>query len=267
MRYRESSDIKKRLKHREDMFLRRLFGMLAKMAKLDGRVDAWEVHAAEKALERFPRAAARRKFCIRAFNEAKDGQIPLAKLAWDFAHNWATSEDCLAVYGILWDIACAKGVLKPIHKDYLECLCRFLKLPESYFGIYYRRRQGQFREWTAQDERKTQEEKRSRDEQSRDSDYQKRMWEWFRRYSQEASCDNSYKTHHRHPLQAEYDLLGCAPDSSDEIVKSAYRKTAKACHPDLLRARGLSESQIALATSKMAKINAAWEKIRKERGM
>ena len=29
-------DIKKRLKQREDMFLRRLFGMLAKMAKADG---------------------------------------------------------------------------------------------------------------------------------------------------------------------------------------------------------------------------------------
>ena len=35
------SDIKKRLKQREDMFLRRLFGMLAKMAKADGKVDAW----------------------------------------------------------------------------------------------------------------------------------------------------------------------------------------------------------------------------------
>ena len=33
-------DIKKRLKQREDMFLRRLFGMLAKMAKADGKVDA-----------------------------------------------------------------------------------------------------------------------------------------------------------------------------------------------------------------------------------
>lgn len=32
--------IKKRLKQREDMFLRRLFGMLAKMAKVDGKVDA-----------------------------------------------------------------------------------------------------------------------------------------------------------------------------------------------------------------------------------
>lgn len=33
-------DIKKRLKRCEDMFLRRLFGMLAKMAKADGKVDA-----------------------------------------------------------------------------------------------------------------------------------------------------------------------------------------------------------------------------------
>ena len=31
-------DIKKRLRQREDMFLRRLFGMLAKMAKADGKV-------------------------------------------------------------------------------------------------------------------------------------------------------------------------------------------------------------------------------------
>ena len=34
--------IKKRLRQREDMFLRRLFGMLAKMARSDGKVDAWE---------------------------------------------------------------------------------------------------------------------------------------------------------------------------------------------------------------------------------
>ena len=33
-------DINKRLRQREDMFLRPLFGMLAKMAKADGQVDA-----------------------------------------------------------------------------------------------------------------------------------------------------------------------------------------------------------------------------------
>ena len=35
------SAIKKRLKQREDMFLQRLMGMLAKMAKTDGEADAW----------------------------------------------------------------------------------------------------------------------------------------------------------------------------------------------------------------------------------
>ena len=61
MRFRDTDEIKRRIKHREDMFLRRLFGMLAKMAKADQKVDAWEVHAAEKAFEKFPRAAARRR--------------------------------------------------------------------------------------------------------------------------------------------------------------------------------------------------------------
>ena len=32
--------IKKRLRQRENMFLRRLMGMLVKMAKADGKVDA-----------------------------------------------------------------------------------------------------------------------------------------------------------------------------------------------------------------------------------
>ena len=37
-----NNDIKKRVKQREDMFLRRLMGMLTKMAKADGKVDAWD---------------------------------------------------------------------------------------------------------------------------------------------------------------------------------------------------------------------------------
>ena len=36
-----NDDIKKRLKQREDMFLRRLMGMLAKMSKADGKIDEW----------------------------------------------------------------------------------------------------------------------------------------------------------------------------------------------------------------------------------
>lgn len=238
-----TDEIKKRVKRREEMFLLRLFGMLAKMAKADGKVDAWEAHAAEKAFERFPRAAARRKFCIRVFNEAKNSRISLAKMAWEFANKWASPEDCLAVYEILWDIACSTGVLRPVHKCYLECLCRFLHLPESYFDIYYRKRHGEFREWTEEDEKRVRE----------------------ARYRAEAAREE--KAHRTSLFQAEYNLLGCSPDASDEELKSAYRAAAKKYHPDLMRARGCSESSISAATVMMAKINAAWEKIKRERGL
>ena len=35
-------DIKKRVKQLEDMFLRRLMGILEKMAKAEGKEDAWD---------------------------------------------------------------------------------------------------------------------------------------------------------------------------------------------------------------------------------
>ena len=105
----KNDSINKRIKHREDMFLRRLFGILARMAKIDGKVDAWEAHAAEGAFARFPRATARRKFCASVFNSAKNGRTPLRDLAAEFEREWANPEDCLALYELLWDIACAKG--------------------------------------------------------------------------------------------------------------------------------------------------------------
>lgn len=288
----EGFELKRRLKHREDMFLRRLFAILAMMAKADRKVDAWEAHAAERAFERFPRAAARRKFCVRVFNVSKNARKSLFRLAWEFANKWATPEDCLAVYELLWDIACSTGILKPIHKSNLEGICRYLNLPESYFGIYYRKRSGTFREWTEADEkrerderlrrdaqkcaqdrqraeaRRREEERRQAEEAAREAEarreYQKRAREWFYRHFRDAPPPRSKP---ESALRKEYELLGCACDASDDAVRLAYRMAAKKYHPDLLRANGYPESLIQKATVKMAQINAAWEKIRKERNI
>lgn len=130
----------------EDMFLRRLFGILARMAKVDGKVDAWEVHAVEGAFVRFPRAGARRKFCVSIFNSSKNGRTPLRSLAADFEKEWATPEDCLALYELLWDVACAKGVLKPSHKNALRDLCVPFGLLPNYFIPFFRWRSSSFRE-------------------------------------------------------------------------------------------------------------------------
>jgi len=69
------------------------------------------------------------------------------------------------------------------------------------------------------------------------------------------------------PPDAAYAVLGASPYDSDEALRRKYRELAKRNHPDVLRARGLSESQVAAATERMSRINAAWAAIRNERGI
>lgn len=69
------------------------------------------------------------------------------------------------------------------------------------------------------------------------------------------------------PLADAYRTLGVKPSASDEEVKHAYREKAKSCHPDVLRSQGASDRKVAEATEKMAKVNAAWTAISKERNI
>ena len=62
-----------------------------------------------------------------------------------------------------------------------------------------------------------------------------------------------------------YDILGVSPDAPDEEVKRAYRGKVKHLHPDALRSKGLPDEVIATVNDQMARINAAWEAIKRER--
>ena len=239
------------------MFLRRLFGILARMAKIDGKVDAWEAHAAEGAFARFPRAGARRKFCAGVFNTAKNGRTPIERLAAEFAAKWAIPEECLAVYELLWDIACAKGVLKPSHKNALRALCVPLGLPSNYFTFFYRRRSASFREV---EEEETRHENGAH--KSRKSGRKQRRTDQDRRSEKRRQPPPPPP---KTPLQEAYELLGCRSSDSDDVLRRAYRAAAKRHHPDMMRARGHSERQVREASEMMSRINAAWETICAER--
>lgn len=63
-----------------------------------------------------------------------------------------------------------------------------------------------------------------------------------------------------------YAVLGVARDAPIEAVKTAWRKLSRQFHPDMLMAKGLSADQVAMATRKMAEINAAYDRILAERG-
>ncbi|WP_448191165.1 TerB family tellurite resistance protein [Azospirillum sp. sgz301742] len=62
-----------------------------------------------------------------------------------------------------------------------------------------------------------------------------------------------------------YAVLGVARDADDDAVRTAYRRLVQEHHPDRLMAQGLPQEFLDLATEKMAAINAAYTRIRKER--
>lgn len=64
-----------------------------------------------------------------------------------------------------------------------------------------------------------------------------------------------------------YKVLGVSRETTDDEIKTAYRKLLVVNHPDKLMAQGLPQEFIDLANEKMAAINAAYDAIKKQRGM
>ena len=62
-----------------------------------------------------------------------------------------------------------------------------------------------------------------------------------------------------------YDILGVPRDASDEEVKRAYREKVKHLHPDTLRGKDLPAEVLETVGKEMARVNAAWTSIKRER--
>ncbi len=64
-----------------------------------------------------------------------------------------------------------------------------------------------------------------------------------------------------------YAVLGAARSATDEELKRAWLRLMRENHPDSLAARGVPPEFIARAGDKVARINAAWDRIKRERGL
>ena len=69
------------------------------------------------------------------------------------------------------------------------------------------------------------------------------------------------------PTDDAYAVLGVARTASDDEVRAAWKALVRANHPDSLASRGVPKEFIASATDKVAGINAAWDRIKRERGI
>lgn len=64
-----------------------------------------------------------------------------------------------------------------------------------------------------------------------------------------------------------YAVLGLVQSSSEVEIKRAYRKLTRENHPDRLIAQGVPTELVELANEKMAAINAAYDRIARDRGL
>jgi len=64
-----------------------------------------------------------------------------------------------------------------------------------------------------------------------------------------------------------YAMLGLPRDATDEQVRATWKRLMREHHPDSMTARGLPAEMVRRATGKVADINAAWDRIKRERGI
>ena len=64
-----------------------------------------------------------------------------------------------------------------------------------------------------------------------------------------------------------YATLGVSRSTSNEELHDTWKRLMRENHPDILASRGVPAEFIARASDKVARINAAWDRIKRERGL
>jgi DnaJ like chaperone protein len=83
--------------------------------------------------------------------------------------------------------------------------------------------------------------------------------------------DRAFGEAPRRPTRVEEDdpylELGLTRAASGEQLRATWKRLMRENHPDSLASRGVPADFIARASSKVARINAAWDRIKRERGL
>lgn len=64
-----------------------------------------------------------------------------------------------------------------------------------------------------------------------------------------------------------YEVIGLSPGATDEEIRATWKQLMRENHPDSLASSGVPQEFIARASEKVARINAAWDRIKRERGL
>lgn len=69
------------------------------------------------------------------------------------------------------------------------------------------------------------------------------------------------------PSEDPYAVLGIKPQAGADEIRARWKQLIREHHPDRVAAKGASERMVKLASEKMARINAAYDYLKRERGL
>lgn len=211
-------------------FISPLFGLAGAIAKSDGRVSETEIAATEKLIARLGLSAEQRSSAIARF---KDGKQDTFDIEQNMAHlrDWCRGrrDRAYILLDLLLEIVFAEGALALEKLALVRRLCATLGVHEQELAALAAMRGYGF-----------------------------------------GHAGGGYRQSQSPPGSAPqekdpYAVLGISRDSSEHDIKTAYRRLISQHHPDKLR--DVPDELKRRAGERAREINAAYEKIRAERGI
>lgn len=87
----------------------------------------------------------------------------------------------------------------------------------------------------------------------------------------QVAWDRAFGEAPRRPVEVDHDdpylELGVTRSATPEELRATWKRLMRENHPDSLASRGVPADFIARASEKVARINAAWDRIKRERGL
>ncbi|PIJ49727.1 molecular chaperone DjlA [Erwinia sp. OLTSP20] len=221
---------------RQSLFFRTTFQVMGHLTKAKGRVTDVDIQMATLQMDRMQLHGEARTAAQQAFREGKQSDFPLREKLRELKSVCFGRFDLIRMFlEIQIQAAFADGQLHPNERQVLFVIAEELGISRLQFEQFLR---------------------------------MMTSGQHFGAGGQQQGHQGRYQQSSQGPtLQDACSVLGVKPDDDNTTVKRAYRKLMSEHHPDKLVAKGLPPQMMEMAKQKAQKIQAAYDLIRRERGL
>lgn len=220
-----------RRKEIERQFFITSFRLLGHIAKADGRVSEAEVRHTEDLMTRLGLTPDHRREAIAEFKFGSESNFDLESELNEFVRVCGRQPRLMqALLSYLIMLSLADGVMDESEVHILRQVATRLGMPAAVFERMLRMIQAQYS------------------------------------FHQQGGAGGAQQPS-ANQLELAYEVLGVESDASNAEVKRAYRKLISENHPDKLIGQGMPEDMVKIATERSQEIRAAYDQIKKSRGL